>query len=74
MEIVVNFKNESSFSWKNVKASEVEAVAVDINELAEKDQETRKTARLFKKQSRVNGTKKAIRKVNKETKNGNRRR
>jgi hypothetical protein len=30
MDIVVNFKNGSSFSWKGVKASEVEAVAVDI--------------------------------------------
>ena len=57
MEIVVNFKNGSSFSWKNVKASEVEAVAVDIKELAEKDQEARKAAKLFKKQAELNGKK-----------------
>ena len=42
MEIIINFKNGSSFSWKNVKASEVEAVAVDIKELAEKDRKQQK--------------------------------
>jgi hypothetical protein len=63
MEIVVNFKNGSSFSWKNVKASEVEAVAVDIKELAEKDQEARKAAKLFKKLGRVNGRKKCLKKA-----------
>ena len=57
MEIIINFKNGSSFSWKNVKASEVEAVAVDIKELAEKDQGATKAARLFKKHTELNGPK-----------------
>ena len=65
MNITIVFENKSSFSWRNVKASEVEAVAVDIKELAQKDQEARKAAKLFKKQGKING--------NKGEKNGNRR-
>jgi len=63
MEIITKFKNGGEFVWRNVKASEVEAVAVDIKELAEKDQEARKAARLFKKQTEVNGRKKCLKKA-----------
>jgi hypothetical protein len=57
MDVVITFRSGTKFAWKNVKASEVEAVAVDIKELAEKDQEAIKTARLFKKEAELNGKK-----------------
>jgi hypothetical protein len=57
MDVVITFRSGTKFAWKNVKASEVEAVAVDIKELAEKDQEARKAAKLFKKQAELNGKK-----------------
>jgi len=59
MDVVITFKSGGEFVWRNVKASEVEAVGVDIKKLAEKDQEARKAARLFKKQTELNG--KAVR-------------
>jgi hypothetical protein len=66
MDLTIVFDNGAEFVWRKIKASEVEAVAVDIKELAEKDQEARKTARIFKKQAELNGKK--------ETKNGHSRR
>jgi hypothetical protein len=55
MEITISFKSGGEFVWRNVKASEVESVAVDIKELAEKAEAARKA---FKQQGRINGAKK----------------
>jgi hypothetical protein len=62
MEITIKFKTGAAFTWKNVKAREVESVAADIRELTTKDEGARAA---FKKQGRLTGTKKPVRKVNK---------
>jgi hypothetical protein len=54
MEIVVNCNNGSSFSWKRVRAEELNSVFVDVTALAEKDEAARKA---FKGQSRLSGAK-----------------
>jgi hypothetical protein len=63
MDVVITFKNGGEFVWKNVKTSELSSIFTDIADLAEKDQEARKAARLFKKQGRVNGRKKCLKKA-----------
>jgi hypothetical protein len=65
MDITIIFENGAAFDWKRVRASELNSVFADITDLAEKAEAARKA---FKKQGRINGTKKAVRKVNKETK------
>jgi hypothetical protein len=54
MEIVVNFKNGSLFSWKNVRTKEVDSVFVDVRELARKieEREARKNGNLRRQRIR----------------------
>jgi hypothetical protein len=56
MDVTVSFKSGAElFSWKNVKARELDSVVADIRELAAKDEAARKA---FKHQGRINGAKK----------------
>jgi hypothetical protein len=59
MEIVVNFKDGSSFSWKNVKSGQVESVAVDIKDLSKKAEEREARKNVRAKHSRPCRTKQA---------------
>lgn len=65
MDVLISFKSGAEFSWKAVKASELNSVFADIADLLEKSEAAR-TA--FKRQGKLNGTKKPVRKVNNRNK------
>jgi hypothetical protein len=67
MEIIIKFRSGAEFAWKSVKSRELNSIFTDVAVLAEKDEAARMA---FKRQGKLNGTKKAVRKVNKGTQKG----
>jgi hypothetical protein len=58
MDVIVSFKSGAEFTWKNVKSSQVESVAVDIKELSKKAEErdARKNGNLRRPAARMGTT------------------